>query len=325
MFDTLAKVRDAKRQRIAEVLKGADNKAQSSDTALYTETREATEYELARKPGGSSKFAGVTFHKSSGRWQAGADGKYLGLHESEELAAEARQKYLRDKIDPPSQSTPEKKNVPQRKSKVQRSPEQPKLQDQVFKDETPASTAMDFLDKFKHEHDKQFSAPPVSPVPFDVSALRTAEPVHAKSERVCSPNTPSQAPLEAERKVIQQSSGAASEGNVDHAIGKPCSETQKRALAAAEDEEEEAPLVKKPSSGLKAEKVNDSTPNSTEKSFAARKSRTSMDNRTKSPAPKEGASLVEDQPQLSSILTASVQEGFQKRLANLECLSFSRK
>eukprot|EP00746_Dinoflagellata_sp_MGD_P067575 gnl/MRDRNA2_/MRDRNA2_27896_c0_seq1.p1 gnl/MRDRNA2_/MRDRNA2_27896_c0~~gnl/MRDRNA2_/MRDRNA2_27896_c0_seq1.p1 ORF type:complete len:604 (+),score=131.84 gnl/MRDRNA2_/MRDRNA2_27896_c0_seq1:38-1813(+) len=50
--------------------------------------------ELTKKPG-HSRFKGVTFHKAfGGRWQASAAGIHLGLHESEEAAADHRKRYL---------------------------------------------------------------------------------------------------------------------------------------------------------------------------------------------------------------------------------------
>ena len=149
----------------------------------------------------SSKFAGVTLHKMTGRWQAGANGKYLGLCESEELAAEARQKYLREKLEPPNQSTPEKNCVPSRKSKVHRTPEQPKLQEQVPNAKMPSSVAMDFLDKFKHQHDDDFAASLVSPARHDVSSFRSAELAHTTPERVGHQNMASRLPMEEVSKI----------------------------------------------------------------------------------------------------------------------------
>ena len=93
---------DVKRQ--LDVRDDGETKARSLDTTVGAEVAGELHFELARRPGGSSKFAGVTLHKLTRRWNS----EDLGLFESEELAAEARQKNLREKLEPPNQSTPEK-------------------------------------------------------------------------------------------------------------------------------------------------------------------------------------------------------------------------
>jgi len=83
---------------------GVVKAAGDSQTSLATKGIEAgpaagtdsAALELA-KPGkrGSSKFAGVVFHKTTGKWQATLNGKYLGRFATEELAAEARLAHAR--------------------------------------------------------------------------------------------------------------------------------------------------------------------------------------------------------------------------------------
>jgi len=50
-------------------------------------------------PAGSSRYAGVTWHKKSGKWIARCRGTYLGLHTTEKAAAREYSKYLKDNID----------------------------------------------------------------------------------------------------------------------------------------------------------------------------------------------------------------------------------
>jgi hypothetical protein len=49
---------------------------------------------------GSSRFKGVSWNKACSKWWAQCKGKYLGLHTTEEDAARACSKYLKDHIDP---------------------------------------------------------------------------------------------------------------------------------------------------------------------------------------------------------------------------------
>merc|ERR1719284_1040154 len=106
-------------------------------------------------------------------------------------------------------------------------------------------------------------------------------------------------------------------------VTEPVAESLVQGHVSAEDEEDEAPLVRKPFSGAKAE-AKGSTPNAAEKLFAARKSRTSIDSEAKARNPNDTVTMVKDHVQMSTILTESAQKGFQHRLEGLECLSFLR-
>ena len=137
----------------------------------------------------------------------------------------------------------------------------------------------------------------------------------------------SQLPVEEVSKVkehVAQSRGAAADIDWMRAVGGGYAESLVQGHVSAEDEEDEAPLVRKSFSGAKAE-AKGSTPNAAEKFFAARKSRTSIDNEAKARNPNDTLTMVKDHFKMSTILTQSAQKGFQHRLEGLECLSFLRK
>jgi len=54
---------------------------------------------VTRRPG-SSHFKGVSWHKSSGKWEARRQGKFLGYHATEDAAAQAYDNYVNDGIAP---------------------------------------------------------------------------------------------------------------------------------------------------------------------------------------------------------------------------------
>ena len=126
------------------------------------------------------------------------------------------------------------------------------------------------------------------------------------------------------KEPVAQSHGAAADSDSMRAVGGGYAESLVQGHVSAEDEEDEAPLVRKPFSGAKAE-AKGSTPNAAEKLFAARKSRTSIDNEAKARNPNDTVTMVKDHVQMSTILTESAQKGFQHSLEGLECLSFLRK
>ena len=79
------------------------NAVQDDDAQQQQE--EATFVPILAKRGGpdcagSSRFKGVTWAKISNKWKAQCEGKSLGYHITEEAAARAYSKYLKDGIDP---------------------------------------------------------------------------------------------------------------------------------------------------------------------------------------------------------------------------------
>ena len=60
----------------------------------------------AKRRGGTSQFKGVTWVKTQGKWKAQCNGKYLGFHATEEVAAQAHDDYVKDGIVPAGHREP---------------------------------------------------------------------------------------------------------------------------------------------------------------------------------------------------------------------------
>jgi len=78
----------------------ADNAIQDNDVQQQEEEEASLVPELAKRVGveraGTSQFEGVSWVKTRNKWRAGCERKHLGFHTSEEGAARAYSKYLKD-------------------------------------------------------------------------------------------------------------------------------------------------------------------------------------------------------------------------------------
>jgi hypothetical protein len=95
----------------------ADNAVQDNDARKQQQQEEEAGYvpELVMRGGGdragTSQFTGVYWNTHINKWQAQCKGKYLGRHTTEEGAARAYSKYLKDGVDPRPASSSRFKGV----------------------------------------------------------------------------------------------------------------------------------------------------------------------------------------------------------------------
>jgi len=94
----------APRARLRAPGRLADNAVQDDDAQQQHEKEAGFNPDLVMRGGGdragSSRFQGVHWNTSTNKWRAQSKGKHLGYHTSEEVAARAYTKYLKDGVVP---------------------------------------------------------------------------------------------------------------------------------------------------------------------------------------------------------------------------------